>query len=189
MRYRPNKVNGQQQQQQHSNGGGSGNSNGGGAGGNGGGGGGGGISSSSVAVSNGRSSEESTEHLGFIFNLLVSILDSVIAAMAAAANGNGSSGSSNGSAGSKDKDLGPGGVLASLSLKQLELLREPMEWIGAVFCNTVRPLLLVQGKWSYQVTIGTVSDVVVQNGRQKRDSINFAQLSNINLYCKIIFLM
>ncbi len=89
--------------------------------------------------------------MGFIFNLLVSIIDSVIAAMAtavASSNNNGNNGS-----GKKDKDAsGPAAVLASLQLRQLELLREPMEWIGAVFCNTVRPLLLVQGKWSYQVS-------------------------------------
>ena len=86
VRYRPNQVNGQQPHRS----------------GNGGGGGGSGqsTSSSTVAMSNGRaSSEDSTEHLGFIFNLLVSILDSVIAALSAAASGN--SGEEGG--GGKDK--------------------------------------------------------------------------------------
>ncbi len=36
-------------------------------------------------------------------------------------------------------------------MKQLQILRQPTDWVGPVFCNTVRPLLLVQGKWSYQV--------------------------------------
>ena len=28
-----------------------------------------------------------------------------------------------------------------------------LELMGPVFCNTVRPLLLVQGRWSYQVMV------------------------------------
>ena len=40
---------------------------------------------------------------------------------------------------------------STVALKQMDQLREPLDWIGPVFCNTVRPLLLVQGKWSYQV--------------------------------------
>ncbi len=105
----------------------------------------------------------------------MSILDSVIAALATAASGRSKSSSSGddgsgddsasssaaangGGGGGGSNDPTPAAVLASLSLKQLEVLREPMDWIGAVFCNTVRPLLLVQGKWSYQVTT-----IVLQN--------------------------
>ena len=41
-------------------------------------------------------------------------------------------------------------------MKQLQILRQPTDWVGPVFCNTVRPLLLVQGKWSYQVSIHAI---------------------------------
>ena len=43
-------------------------------------------------------------------------------------------------------------TLSAATMKQLQILRQPTDWVGPVFCNTVRPLLLVQGKWSYQVT-------------------------------------
>lgn len=32
-----------------------------------------------------------------------------------------------------------------------EVQQRLLELMGPVFCNTVRPLLLVQGRWSYQV--------------------------------------
>ena len=44
-------------------------------------------------------------------------------------------------------------TLSAATMKQLQILRQPTDWVGPVFCNTVRPLLLVQGKWSYQVSI------------------------------------
>ena len=34
-----------------------------------------------------------------------------------------------------------------------EVQQRLLELMGPVFCNTVRPLLLVQGRWSYQVLI------------------------------------
>ena len=70
--------------------------------------------------------------------MLISIIDNVIATMDANVSG------------ASEKPLL---AFPESSLKQLEALREPMEWIGTVFCNTVRPLLLVQGKWSYQVRV------------------------------------
>ncbi len=33
----------------------------------------------------------------------------------------------------------------------VEVQERLLELMGPVFCNTVRPLLLVQGRWSYQV--------------------------------------
>ena len=35
----------------------------------------------------------------------------------------------------------------------VEIQQRLLELMGPVFCNTVRPLLLVQGRWSYQVNI------------------------------------
>ena len=74
------------------------------------------------------------EHLTVLFNLLISIVDTVIAALPKSA-----------------EKMDGGGLFTAATLKQMDLLREPMDWIGPVFCNTVRPLLLVQGKWSYPV--------------------------------------
>ena len=33
----------------------------------------------------------------------------------------------------------------------VEIQQRLLELMGPVFCNTVRPLLLVQGKWSFRV--------------------------------------
>ena len=33
----------------------------------------------------------------------------------------------------------------------VDIQQRLLELMGPVFCNTVRPLLLVQGRWSYQV--------------------------------------
>lgn len=38
-----------------------------------------------------------------------------------------------------------------------------LELMGPVFCNTVRPLLLVQGRWSYQVIFKDQNTVHVLN--------------------------
>lgn len=79
---------------------------------------------------------EDTEHLSLLFNLLVSIIDHIV----------------NGFPNSSSGDLGE--VFTSPATKKnMAMLKEPMEWLGPVFCNTVRPLLLVQGKWSYQVEL------------------------------------
>lgn len=81
---------------------------------------------------------EDTEHLSLLFNLLVSIIDHIV----------------NGFPNSSSGDLGE--VFTSPATKKnMAMLKEPMEWLGPVFCNTVRPLLLVQGKWSYQVKLNS----------------------------------
>ncbi len=71
------------------------------------------------------------DQLSLMFKLLVSIVDHVVASLQASG------------------DSAPDWATA---VQQMDLLKEPMEWIGPVFCNTVRPLLLVQGRWSYQVS-------------------------------------
>lgn len=91
-----------------------------------------------------RNAEENMEHFGVIFNMLLSIIDHIISTLP------------NSTAAAKQSKRGSKGGSVAFSpsvatLKQLEMLREPMDWVGQVFCNTVRPLLLIQGKWSYQV--------------------------------------
>lgn len=84
---------------------------------------------------------EDTEHLTLLFNLLISILDHAI-----------NSFPNENTAGE------PGDAFTSPAIKKnLAMLKEPMEWLGPVFCNTMRPLLLVQGKWSYQVRMAIAS--------------------------------
>ena len=78
---------------------------------------------------------EDTEHLTLLFNLLISILDHAINSFP-----------------SENTASEAGDAFTSPAIKKnLAMLKEPMEWLGPVFCNTMRPLLLVQGKWSYQV--------------------------------------
>ena len=70
-------------------------------------------------------------------------------------NGTSSTGS-NGKSGTKAKF-----TLSAATMKQLQILRQPTDWVGPVFCNTVRPLLLVQGKWSYQVGTRIVQNLLL----------------------------
>ena len=44
----------------------------------------------------------------------------------------------------------------------VDIQQRLLELMGPVFCNTVRPLLLVQGKWSFKVNI---SILIVENNR------------------------
>lgn len=88
------------------------------------------------------------EDLSIVFNLLVSIIDHMISSLP-----NGSSPTSHAGRNGKSNGTKAKFTLSAATMKQLQILRQPTDWVGPVFCNTVRPLLLVQGKWSYQVEI------------------------------------
>ena len=67
----------------------------------------------------------------------------------------------------------------------VEIQQRLLELMGPVFCNTVRPLLLVQGRWSYQVNIAKKKEI------KKKFNFNlffFSRLKWPGYYCSDILL-
>ena len=56
----------------------------------------------------------------------------------------------------------------------VEIQQRLLELMGPVFCNTVRPLLLVQGKWSFRV--------IISGAQAKTPKFYYSNLIHFSLY-------